>query len=111
MTPSASAATKTAAIGAMGLLLEMELPMVVRFGSTRMPLRDLLELSTGSVIDFDRPDEESVELLVNGRIVARGAAVTVHGHYGLRICEIVSVKDEAMLVPEPAQAGHAGKRE
>jgi flagellar motor switch protein FliN len=73
---------------AMGLLLDMEMPMVVRFGATRMPLRDVLQLAPGSVVDLDPAPEDSVELLVNGKVVARGVAVTVRGNYGVRISEI-----------------------
>jgi hypothetical protein len=42
---------------------------------------------------LDRPSENTVELLVNGKVVARGAAVTVHGNYGVRITEIAAVRE------------------
>ena len=76
--------------GGLGLLLDMEMPLVVRFGSTRLPLRDLLELTTGSVIDLDPTPEDSVDLLVNGKLVARGVAVSVRGNYGVRISEMAA---------------------
>jgi flagellar motor switch protein FliN/FliY len=74
--------------GTLGLLLDMEMPIVVRFGSTRMPLRDLLQIDTGSVIDLDPAPDRSVELLINGRLIARGEAVAVRGNYAVRIAEI-----------------------
>src|ERR1700682_3649888 len=74
--------------GTLDLLMDMELPVLVRFGSTRMPLRDLLKLTAGSVIEFGRSPENPVEVLVNGRVVARGTAVMVQGNYGVRISEI-----------------------
>jgi flagellar motor switch protein FliN/FliY len=79
--------------GALDLLMDMEMPVVVRFGSTRMLLRDLLALSSGSVVEFRRTPEDPVELLVNGRVVARGMVVVVQGNYGVRITEIVSPRE------------------
>jgi flagellar motor switch protein FliN len=75
--------------GALDLLMDMEMPVLVRFGSTRMLLRDLLALNAGSVVEFRRTPEDPVELLVNGRVVARGMVVVVQGNYGVRITEIV----------------------
>ena len=74
--------------GTMDLLMDMELPVTVRFGSTRMLLRDLLKLADGSIVEFDRSQENPVEILVNGRVVARGSAIVVEGNYGVRISEI-----------------------
>ncbi len=72
----------------------MELPLVLRFGTARMLLRDVLQLGAGSVIDLGTEPENGVDLLVNGRLVARGAAVSVHGNYGVRITEIVGTAQE-----------------
>jgi flagellar motor switch protein FliN/FliY len=74
--------------GTMDLLLDMELPVMVRFASTRMLMRDLLKLTAGSIVEFNRSPENPVEILVNRRIVARGSAVVVDGNYGVRISEI-----------------------
>jgi len=72
----------------LGLLMDMELPVLVRFGRTRMPLGELKKLGPGSVIEFGPAPQNSVEVLVNGRVVARGLAVFVDGNYGVRITEI-----------------------
>jgi flagellar motor switch protein FliN/FliY len=48
----------------------------------------VLELSSGSVIELDRMVDEPVELLLDGKLIARGEAVIVDGNYGLRITEI-----------------------
>ncbi|MGA3040325.1 MAG: flagellar motor switch protein FliN [Bryobacteraceae bacterium] len=82
-----------AAASAMDILLDIELPVTLRFGSRRMALEDILRLDTGSIVEFDRTVEDPVEVLVNDRVVARGEAVTVHGHYGVRILEIASAPD------------------
>ncbi len=79
--------------GTMDLLMDMELPVMVRFGSTRMLLRDLLKLTAGSIIEFNRSLENPIEVLVNGRIVARGSAIVVEGNYGVRISEIAPSRE------------------
>ena len=72
----------------LGLLMEMELPVLVRFGKTRMLLGEVKKLGPGSVIDFGPAPQNSVEVVVNRRVVARGLAVFVDGNYGVRITEI-----------------------
>jgi flagellar motor switch protein FliN/FliY len=79
-----------AASGTLDLLMDMELPVLIRFGTTRMLLGDLLRLNAGSVIEFERASENSVEILVNDRVVARGEAVVVQGYYGVRISEMLA---------------------
>ena len=93
--------TEAANTGAMEMLLDLELPVLVKFGGTKMLLRDLLNLKPGSVIDFNRPPTDPVEVLVNGRVVARGVAVVVQGNYGVRISEIIATR-EGLAAP-PAQ--------
>jgi flagellar motor switch protein FliN len=72
------------------MLMDIELPVVIRFGHTQMALRDIAGLSAGSVIEFDRRVDEPVEVMINGRVVALGEAVTVKGSYGIRISQIAS---------------------
>jgi flagellar motor switch protein FliN len=69
-------------------LLEVELDVVVRFGMTQIPLRDVVRVGVGTIIELDRTVDEPVELLVNGRLLARGEVVLVDGYYGVRITEI-----------------------
>jgi flagellar motor switch protein FliN/FliY len=72
------------------LLLDVTLAATIRFGQKQMLLREILELHPGVAITLDRHVEEPVELLVGGRMIARGEVVIVDGNYGLRITEIVS---------------------
>jgi flagellar motor switch protein FliN/FliY len=64
--------------------------VAVEFGRASLPLRDLLSLGRGQVLELDRHVEELVDVLVNGTLVARGEVVLVDGRYGVRIREIVS---------------------
>ena len=69
-------------------LLEVELEIVVRFGVTSMALREVVRMGVGTMIELDRAVDEPVELLVNGRPLARGNVVVIDGYYGVRITEI-----------------------
>lgn len=72
------------------LLLEVEMPVSVSFGRTQLPLRDVLKLTTGSIIELNRTVAEPVEIVVNNCVIARGEVVVTEGNYGVRIHEIVS---------------------
>ena len=72
----------------LGLLNDLEVGVTLRFGEREMLLRDILDLDTGMVIEVDRRTDEPAELLVAGRIVARGEVVVVDGNYGLRVTEL-----------------------
>ena len=80
-------------------LLEIELPVTLRFGRTQMTLEEVMGLSAGSAIDFGMSDNEPVEVLVNGLVVARGEAVMVQGNYGVRISEIESRRERLEDTP------------
>lgn len=69
-------------------LLDVELEVVVRFGLTQIPLRELVRIGVGSMIELNRQVDEPVELLVNNRSLARGTVVVVDGYYGVCITEI-----------------------
>jgi flagellar motor switch protein FliN/FliY len=74
----------------INVILDIDLPVVVRFGRTDLPLRALTRLGPGSVIDLGRSPDEPVELMVSNRVVARGEVVIVGGNYGIRIIDVVS---------------------
>ena len=70
------------------LVMDVELNVSLRFGQRQLPLRDLLDLASGSVVELDRLVDEPVELFLDGKLIARGEAVVVDGNYGLRVTEI-----------------------
>lgn len=72
------------------MFLDVNLDVTLRFGERQMMLGDIMELGAGAVVELDRQIQEPVELLVSGRVVARGEVVIVSGNYGLRITEVVS---------------------
>ena len=72
----------------LDLLLNVPLAVSLRFGQQKMPLRNILQLTSGSVIELDRQAEDPVDLLLNERLIARGQVVVVDGCYGLRVTEV-----------------------
>ena len=86
--PAMEAAPPGAARGPFDLLLEVELDAQVRFGTRELELKDLLELGPGDVVELDRNVVDPVDLIVGGRIVARGEVVLVNGNFGLRVTEV-----------------------
>src|SRR3954453_17732961 len=74
----------------LAVLLDVQLPVSIRFGETEMILDEIIKLGVGSVIELNSGIDQPVELVVNNRILARGEVVTVDGFYGIRITEITS---------------------
>lgn len=74
----------------MELLLDVEMPVSVSFGRTNLLLKEVIKLSTGSIIELNRTITEPVEVIVNNCVIARGEVVVVEGNYGVRIQQIVS---------------------
>jgi flagellar motor switch protein FliN/FliY len=74
-------------------ILDIDLPLLVRFGRTEMPLRTLSAIGPGSVIELGRSPDDPVDLLVSNQVVARGEVVVVGGNYGVRITDVMSPGD------------------
>jgi flagellar motor switch protein FliN len=74
----------------LGMLMDVELVVAVRFGGRRMLLKDILDLCAGSVVELDQQVQEPVDLLLDGKLFARGEVVVVDGNYGLRVTEVLS---------------------
>lgn len=88
----------------LGLLLDVELNVLLRFGQRSLTLREVLDLKCGSVIELDRRVDEPVELLLDGRVIARGNAAIVDGNYGLQITEVLRPELPARTAdPAPGQ--------
>lgn len=73
----------------LDLVLDISMPVTVELGRTSMTVRELLQLSTGSVVELDRQAGEPVDLYVRDVCFARGEVVVVNNNFGLRITEII----------------------
>jgi flagellar motor switch protein FliN len=74
----------------LDLLMEVELPVSVSFGRAQLPLRDVLKLNSGSIVELNRTISDPVEIIVNNCVIARGEVVVVEGNYGVRIHQVIS---------------------
>jgi len=75
--------------GPLDLVSEVPVQLTVEVGSTRILLREVLQLDTGSVVELDRESGELADVLVNGRLIARGDVTVVEDRLAVRIVEIV----------------------
>ena len=78
--------------GNLELLMDVELPVMLRFGSREATLQEVLDLATGAVLELDREIREPVDLVLNQRVIARGEVVVVDGNYGLRVLDVASAQ-------------------
>ena len=74
----------------MDLLMDVEMPLSVSFGRAQLPLKEVIKLTTGAIVELNRNVSEPVEVIVNNCVIARGEVVVVEGNYGIRIHQIVS---------------------
>ena len=72
------------------LLLDVELPVSVSFGRAQLPLKDVIKLTTGSIVELNRAVSEPVDIIVNNCVIARGEVVVVEGNFGIRIRQVIS---------------------
>lgn len=77
-------------IGNMDMILDIPLSVSVELGRARMVVKDLLQLSQGAVVELEKLAGEPMEILVNGRLIARGEAVVVNDKFGVKLTDIVS---------------------
>jgi flagellar motor switch protein FliN/FliY len=69
----------------MEMMLDIELPVRISLAKAVVPLREILKLSTGSVLELNRSLDDAADIVVNNRVVAQGEIVVVEGNYGIRI--------------------------
>jgi flagellar motor switch protein FliN len=84
----------------LDVILDIDLPLVVRFGRTEMTLKALAALGPGSVIDLGRSPEDPVDVLVSNQLVARGEVVIVAGSYGVRVTDVINPTERTRLMEQ-----------
>ncbi len=96
----AAAAQKARSIN---FLLDIPLELTVEVGRRSMTMGELIDLMPGTVVELDRPAGDQLDILANGKLVARGEAVVVGDRYGIRILEIIG--DDPMGVHKESTEG------
>jgi flagellar motor switch protein FliN/FliY len=85
-TPETPAATSDP--DRLGFFMDLELDVTLRFGGRNILLKDILQLGPGSVLELDREIQDPADLLLDGKLIARGEVLMVDGNYGLRVKEV-----------------------
>ncbi|MDF2928221.1 flagellar motor switch phosphatase FliY [Anaerospora sp.] len=79
----------------IALIMDVPLQVTVELGRTRKLIREILELSPGSVVELDKLAGEPVDILVNGKLIAKGEVVVIDENFGVRVTDIVSPIERA----------------
>jgi len=77
----------------LGLLMDIPLKVTVELGRTQKQIKDILELSQGSIVELDKLAGEPVDILVNNKLIAKGEVVVIDENFGVRVTDIVSQWD------------------
>lgn len=91
----------------LDILLDVPVSLTVELGSCQLPMREILQLAIGSVVQLDKPAGTPVELRANRKLVARGEVVVVEDHLGIRITEIAGSEASAATGPAVSEAAPA----
>lgn len=77
----------------LAILMDIKLQLTVELGRTELPIKKVLELTRGSIIELEKVAGEPVELYANGKLVAHGEVVVIEDNFGLRITSITEPED------------------
>jgi flagellar motor switch protein FliN/FliY len=77
----------------LNLLMDIPLKVTVELGRTQKQIKDILELSQGSIVELDKLAGEPVDILVNNKLIAKGEVVVIDENFGVRVIDIVSQWD------------------
>ena len=74
----------------LDVILDVPVSLSLEVGRTRIPIRNLLQLNQGSVVELDRAAGEPLDVYVNGTLIAQGEVVVVNDRFGVRLTDVVS---------------------
>jgi flagellar motor switch protein FliN/FliY len=87
--PIADPAARTGDVN-LEVILDVPVTLSMEVGRTRVPIRSLLQLNQGSVVELDRAAGEPLDVFVNGTLIAHGEVVVVNDKFGIRLTDVVS---------------------
>lgn len=70
------------------LLMDVELELTAELGSTELPLKNILDFTKGSIVKLDSYTSNPIDLLVNGKVIAKGEVVIIEDNFGLRVTDV-----------------------
>jgi len=74
----------------LDVILDVPVPLSLEVGRARLPIRNLLQLNQGSVVELERGAGESLDVFVNGTLIAHGEVVVINDRFGVRLTDVVS---------------------
>ncbi|HEY5365302.1 MAG TPA: flagellar motor switch protein FliN [Casimicrobiaceae bacterium] len=83
----------------IGMVMDIPVQLTVQLGRTRLPIRDVLQLAQGSVVELDGLAGEPLDVYVNGCLLAQGEVVVVNEKFGIRLTDIVTPAERARKLP------------
>ena len=86
----APTAANTAGGNDLNMILDIPVQLTVELGRTRIPIKHILQLAQGSVVELDAMAGEPMDVLVNGYLIAQGEVVVVNDKFGIRLTDIVT---------------------
>jgi flagellar motor switch protein FliN/FliY len=87
---SAPAAAPAGAVNDINMILDIPVQLTVELGRTRIPIKHILQLAQGSVVELEALAGEPMDVLVNGYLIAQGEVVVVNDKFGIRLTDIVT---------------------
>ena len=75
----------------LNLVLDVPVSLTIELGSCQLPMREVLQLCVGSVVQLDKAGDAPVEFSVNDKLIARGEVVVIEDRYGVKITEVIGV--------------------
>jgi flagellar motor switch protein FliN/FliY len=73
----------------LSLVLDVPVSLTIELGSCQLPMKEVLQLNVGSVVQLDKSADAPVELSVNGKLIARGEVVVIEDRFGVKITELI----------------------
>ena len=73
----------------LNLVLDVPVSLTIELGGCQLPMREVLQLNVGSVVQLDKAADAPVELSINGKLIARGEVVVIEDRYGVKITEVL----------------------
>jgi flagellar motor switch protein FliN len=89
-TLQADSATEAKSDINMDVILDVPVTLSMEVGRTRVPIRNLLQLNQGSVVELEREAGEPLDVFVNGTLIAHGEVVVVNEKFGIRLTDVIS---------------------
>jgi flagellar motor switch protein FliN/FliY len=73
----------------LNIVMDVPVSLTIELGGCQLPMREVLQLNIGSVVQLDKPADAPVELSINGKLIARGEVVVIEDRFGVKITEVI----------------------